>query len=70
MLGGKEWCWCHLDTGGNVMESIEVTKSECKGIQKKKHKDAGEQPKDEAKKKTQIAAAIAAVASEDDASLK
>ena len=40
-------------------------------MQKKtKRNNAGEQPKDEVKKKAQIAAAMAAVALEDDASLK
>ena len=40
-------------------------------MQKKtKRNDAGEQPKEEAKKKARIAAAMAAVASEDDASLE
>ena len=40
-------------------------------MQKKtKHRDAGEQPKDKAQKNTQIVAAMAAVTSEDDASLE
>ena len=72
MWQGKEWWWCHPDTGGKCDGVYRRHKpSECKGMQKKtKRNDAGEQPKEEAKKKARIAAAMAAVASEDDASLE